>query len=119
MTDAPTTVRALRKFLVESYPLTFCDRGVAKRPLAVNIRDDLIEAHPEIDQDLIARTLKDYTGGPTYLRQMIKGADRINLVGCAEGFVTRHQAKEAKRRIEDMAKHRRDVAFDQKELAHG
>lgn len=116
---APTTVRALRKFLVERYPLTFCDRGIPKRPLALSVRTDLIEGHPEIDQDLIARALKDYTSGPTYLGQLRKGADRINLLGCAEGFVTRHHAKEAKRRLEDMAKHRRDVAFDQKELING
>ncbi|MDP2358696.1 MAG: ProQ/FINO family protein [Beijerinckiaceae bacterium] len=106
MTDTPTTVRALRKFLVETYPLTFCDRGVAKRPLALCVRAGLFEAHADVDQDLLNRTLKDYTGGPTYLRQMRKGADRINLAGSAEGFVTGYQAREAGNRLRKMAEHR-------------
>ncbi len=119
MTDAPATVRQLRRFLVERYPLTFQDRASDKRPLALTIRDDVIHAHPEIDSELIVRALKDYCGGPTYLRHLVAGAIRINLVGCAEGFVTRHHEGHAKARLRDMARYRKDVAFDQKELAHG
>jgi sRNA-binding protein len=116
---APATVRQVRKFLVERYPLTFQDRAISKRPLALTIRRDVIAAHPDIDSELIVRALKDYCGGPTYLRSIVAGVPRINLLGCSEGFVTRHHERHAKARLRDMARYRKDVAFDQKELIDG
>jgi ProP effector len=86
-----------REFLAATYPQTFAGKGDEKRPLKLGIDKDLIKAG--LPGFIVCRALNDYTAGPTYRRNLIAGADRIDLNGDAVGVVTEDEAEAAAQRL--------------------
>jgi ProP effector len=83
----------IRAMLVEEFPRCFAGKGEEKRPLAVSVGPALQVMKPEFGRHALAAALEDYCSGPTYLRNCVAGAGRINLNGEPEGFVTANQAE--------------------------
>lgn len=94
-----TRVRETRKLLVEAFPAAFRHRGAEKIPLKVSIDKDILAAMPEMSGTRLRKALHDYTRGPTYLRNLVEGADRHNLDGSVAGKVTAREAAHAAYRL--------------------
>ena len=80
-------IAATRAELVERFPCCFAPKGAAKRPLARGITRVLIQRCPDISASKIRAAVRDYAGGPSYLRNMIEGAQRFDQDGVACGTV--------------------------------
>ena len=91
--------RATRAVLVDTFPKCFAPRRASKLPLAVGIHADIRALLPEIGAGLLAAALIDYTGGPTYLSNVVEGAPRFGLDGKPCGVVTAAQAAHAAERL--------------------
>lgn len=87
-----TLVRAI---LVARFPAAFAEPGQPKRPLVTGLHAAIYEACPDLKRWQVRQGLADYCGGPTYLRSIVEGAERINLEGEARGYVTAGQAAHA------------------------
>jgi len=96
-----------RAILAERFPAVFSGKGEAKKPLAVGIHHQLSKAMPDIPMERIRAALKNYTNGPTYQRNLVAGAPRLDLMGNVVGEVTESDATFAKIRLAGMAKPKR------------
>jgi ProP effector len=92
-------IRDTRAILHETFPKTFAGDGQEKRPLALSVGRAVALAMPELGPENIEAALADYVNGPTYLRNCIAGAARVNLDGDDEGEVTAIQAGFARGRM--------------------
>lgn len=84
-----------RVLLVSRFPKCFMPKGKAKLPLKIGIDKDLAEQCPDILAVHIRIAMRDYCGGPRYLREMVEGARRVALDGSDAGFVTKDAARAA------------------------
>lgn len=82
----------VRDILHERFPQCFAGRGEPKRPLAIDIKNEIAKACPDLIGH-IESALRDYTGGPTYQTACVAGAVRINLHGLPDGIVTPSHAQ--------------------------
>ena len=78
--------------------------GAPKKPLKVGIREDIFSRlRSQFDGRRLMRMLKwalpDYCGGPTYLRALTEGTDRVDLEGNPCGVVTKGEAEHALKRL--------------------
>lgn len=90
------TARRVRELLAARFPACFRTHGSRdKVPLKIGIKADIKEAVPELSYGEIYLALKDYCGGPTYLRSLIPGAARIDLSGHPAGSVTDMEFRDA------------------------
>lgn len=88
-----------RARLAEAFPACFAPKARQKLPLAIGIRSEIREKLPTLSVAKLKAALKDYTSGPTYLRNVTAGADRIGLDGEPSGTVTEEQAEHAAQRL--------------------
>jgi hypothetical protein len=92
----------IRERLVREFPHVFQPKGWAKPPLKVGIHRDILERLPDLFTHQVRAALRDYTGGPTYLRGLKAGALRFDLDGKWAGNVTEDEAKSAKQRLDEI-----------------
>jgi sRNA-binding protein len=100
MSSSRTKIKIIadtRELLVERFPAAFMPKGAQKLPLKVGIFDDLCLAAPDVDVRHLRWAINDYCAGPKYLRNLINGATRINLLGNEAGFVNEEAAAVAER----------------------
>jgi len=71
-----------------------------RRPLKIDIRDDLAALFPEIEPQTIGQALKIYTLHSGYLRALVEGAPRMDLNGAEVGSVTAEVAGHARELLE-------------------
>ena len=71
-----------------------------RRPLKIDIRDDLAALFPEIEPQIIGQALKIYTLHSGYLRALVEGAPRVDLNGAEVGSVTAEVAGHARELLE-------------------
>ena len=71
-----------------------------RRPLKIDIRDDLAALFPEIEPQTIGQALKIYTLHSGYLRALVEGAPRVDLNGAEVGSVTAEVAGHARELLE-------------------
>jgi sRNA-binding protein len=84
--------------IYDTFPECFVPHGDLRPPLAIGIREMLIEALPEIPPDLIAKALAAYTASPSLYRASFRfGEARIGLTGEPVGFVSIVEAEHAGR----------------------
>ncbi len=84
--------RAAVQLLCETYPQTF---SIAEpKPLKIGIQEELI-ADGKLSQNKIKRGLASYVRAYAYLRSQKDGAERVNLLGEADGAVTADEAAHA------------------------
>ena len=89
---SPTT-QATIATLATLFPRAFAVAEHERRPLKVNVFNDLIIATANvIEPDALRSALAFYTSAGGYLRSCVKGTPRIDLDGDAAGFVTAGQA---------------------------
>jgi len=89
---SPTT-QATIATLATLFPRAFAVAERERRPLKVNVFNDLIIATANvIEPDALRSALAFYTSAGGYLRSCVKGTPRIDLDGDAAGFVTAGQA---------------------------
>jgi sRNA-binding protein len=88
-------IHRMRALLVERWPSCFSPKGAQKRPLKVGIVQEVVAALPGARPALIATAIADYAAGPTYLGNMVAGAERIDLDGRQAGRVTGDDARHA------------------------
>ena len=87
--------------LVKAFPKAFFPRGRSCLPLRIGIFEALDAAlSPEIDRSRLKLFLGIYTKQPRYLRELIKGAVRIDLNGSPAGRVSAKQAMSAAARLQ-------------------
>lgn len=94
----------IRAILVERFPAAFAPKGGEKRPLKIGIFKAIRAELSDISENELALALEDYTWGPTYIRGLIAGAERIGLDGNPAGVVTAHEADHAASRMRMFAK---------------
>lgn len=102
-TDRQLRVRAeqaaIRALLVEKFPNCFAPKGAPKKPLKVGIYHDIRKALG-LPAKWLGLALRDYTGGPLYLKAMTEHATRFDLDGNDAGWVTAQDAVNAEQRLE-------------------
>lgn len=82
----------VREILHETFPNAFAAKGEEKRPLAIGIEGQIHLRCPELSKWHLAAAIADYTRGPTYLRNVVEGAQRVDLEGEPNGLVTASEA---------------------------
>lgn len=90
---------AVREILVAHFPRCFKPKGQPKQPLALKLHLRIRDRIAGLSRDDIFWALKDYTGGPTYLKAMIEGAARIGLDGEIDGVVDAQAAAACAHRL--------------------
>lgn len=94
----------LRTAMVHEYPNCFVAPGLAKRPLKIGIKRDLLkdarEKFPGLSHRHISAFMTDYVTGIHYFQACRKGAVRVGLAGMFSGFVDDDAAEYAKACIE-------------------
>ena len=93
-------IHDLIDMLVEKYPAAFSVRN--RKPLKIGIDQDLIAVDPEIAAlgfSARRKLFQAYCGHRFYLRNVIAGADRVDLNGVPTGKPTDDQIEDAKRRL--------------------
>lgn len=88
-----------RELLCALFPLAFSGKGEAKRPLMIGVGNQILLDRPEIGSTNLSLALSDYTSGPTYLRNVVAGAARVDLLGNDAGAVTEAEAAYAAERL--------------------
>lgn len=90
----------LRTAMVHEYPNCFVAPGLAKRPLKIGIKRDLLkdarEKFPGLSHRHISAFMTDYVTGIHYFQACRKGAVRVGLAGTFSGFVDDDAAEYAK-----------------------
>lgn len=99
MTADRPSLGALRRLLVERFPLCFVPRGKTKRPLKVGIRKDIAEALPDVPIETIGAFLHDYTGGARYQRGIALAPHRVDLNGAPAGAIPEQFRRKAERNL--------------------
>ena len=100
--------RETRKILHKAFPNAIAAQGKSKRPLAIGIHRQFFHFFPEMSRSSIRNALADYTGGPTYLRNVVAGAIRVDILGEPNGIVSVDDEAFARAKLARQdAKHRR------------
>ena len=110
--DADST-EAPYAWLQDRYPLAFPRERGDIRPLKVDIRLDILEAHPELTQQALKKMLAIWCGRPTYQKALMRGGPRVDLHGLPVGEVTPEQMAHAQERLKvlsERAKERKEAA---------
>jgi ProP effector len=89
----------MRKLLVKRWPKCFAGFKKPKRPLQIGIHITLLELTYGCYPQVVMNAIGDYTSGPTYLKAVIEGADRIDLEGNPAGKVTAEEEKYAQEQL--------------------
>ena len=82
------------EILTQRFPACFVS---PKKPLKIGIDHDIKSEMPELNSYKITAALFYYTNGPTYLDQMVAGAERVDLAGNPVGVITEAEAVRAAR----------------------
>jgi ProP effector len=86
--------------LADLWPYCFSVFERRRRPLKLNIHDDiLVAAHGAITADELKLALRHYANNQFYLRACVEGAARIDLDGELAGCVTADEAAHAGQRL--------------------
>jgi sRNA-binding protein len=89
--------------LCERFPHTFARSEGRRRPLKIGINGDLVAAMVgAMTPQEIGAALKVYTSNNVYLRGLLKGAWRIDLLGNQAGTVKAEEKTAAKARLAQM-----------------
>lgn len=102
----------VRDQIVKTFPACFAGKGKSKCPLKIGIDVDILKA-VNLDPREVSLAIHDYTNGPTYLKNVVEGAERIGLDGQVCGVVTAEQAKQAAGRL--AKRNARDAARNAKQ----
>ena len=78
--------KELLNYFVEKYPKLFSKKDI--KPLKCGILQELTEKHPEIKKRNIKKFLHRYCWQLEYVLCQQEGAERYNLLGENEGYVT-------------------------------
>lgn len=108
----------VREILCERFPHCFAPKGGHKRPLKIGIANDILMALPDLSPADITAGLADYTWGPTYCRQCVVGAARIDLDGKPCGQVTEKEAAHMAARLQMFDRQKRRAAAPATADAH-
>lgn len=92
-------IQETREALASAFPLTFARKGEKKRPLKVGIFHEVAIRLPELPRNRLRAALRDYTGGPLYLKAITVGAARLDLDGKPSGSVSESEAAHAAARL--------------------
>jgi ProP effector len=113
-TAEPTSPSWRIKFaeIAARFPTAFAE---PRRPLKVGIREDIIAAG--FEPRVASRFLYRWTHKPRYLRNLIVGAERIDLNGEPAGIVAEDEATFARERVELLAAEK--LAKAAKRIAEG
>jgi ProP effector len=82
----------VRGEFVSRFPLAFMPKGAPKIPLKIGIREDIFARCPDLDRVAVHLALADYTGGPTYQRNVVVGRSRVDLDGNYTSPITEDEA---------------------------
>jgi ProP effector len=96
---------ALRVYLLRRFPNAFMPFKAPKIPLKLGIRKDIRLAEPTIGWNQLQLALEDYCNGRTYLRALVPGAPRIDLLGDVVGVVTAEEARRAAYQLQMLEVH--------------
>jgi ProP effector len=89
-------IQPVLALLAERWPHCFNLDPRRRKPLAVGIRAEIEQQHPQMDPRLLRKALSFYVANMAYQRTLIvPGAVRVALDGSASGTVTAEQAKKA------------------------
>jgi sRNA-binding protein len=102
MATSKTEAAEIIAELTKLYPNAFSADPSRVRPLAVGLKDVLLQ-HCTRSPKHLENAMRRYTGSAGYLNATVEGAVRVNLDGQEAGVVTVHQAEYAKRRLAKMA----------------
>lgn len=113
--DIPLSIgqrtRQTRRKLVDLFPQCFMPRRKVKRPLKINIIEDIIWRAPFLSRADVILSLKDYCVGETYQSTLTAGALRYDLDGKPAGRVSDKAASVAAHKLaRQRAKSSRQVA---------
>lgn len=89
----------IRAILASRWPQVFSPKGAEKRPLKVGILKDICVELPELSFQQVRNAITDYCFGPTYNRNVVEGAPRLDLQGKVAGHVTAEEAEYAAYRM--------------------
>lgn len=105
-TEKTTDIRALLKDLQTRFDVF---RNFS--PLAIGIDKQLFAALPELSKKSIRLAMRSHTISTRYLKEMEKGAQRLNLDGTPAGEVTdenrQHAAEQLRERFKKQAEQRK------------
>jgi len=110
--DADST-EAPYAWLQDRYPVAFPLEHARVRPLKVDIRLDILAAHPELTPQALKKMLAIWCGRPTYQKALMRGGPRVDLHGDPAGEVTPEQMAHAQERLKvlsERAKERKGAA---------
>jgi ProP effector len=106
MTAKRTDITEVIDALVERFPRAFFADPSQTKPLAVGVKEKILQQMSTLAPKTVADALRRYAGSPDYLKATIEGAARMDLDGQAAGVVTKGQAEHAQRRLAGMAARR-------------
>ena len=97
---ARKTEASVREELHQLFPqVIFAKGSKVKLPLAKGIHKSIGIHAPHLSASWIRKALADYTGGPTYLRNLLSGRPRFNLVRVEDGFVSDQDEAYSRQRL--------------------
>jgi len=102
MATSKTEAAEIITELTKLYPKAFSTDPSQVRPLAVGLKDVLLQQCTRPPKHL-ENAMRRYTGSAGYLKATVEGAVRIDLDGQDAGVVTVYQAEYAKRRLAKVA----------------
>ena len=86
------------RYLADKFPKSFFDEPSQRRPLKLNILDDL-DRQKVLDREKLTQALDWYQNHFVYQYGLIAGAERVDLDGNRAGTVTPKEAQEARARV--------------------
>jgi hypothetical protein len=89
----------IRELLCERFPLVFRPKHHQKLPLAISIHKGLAALMPDVRPHQLSAAIFNYCKGPTYLTEILCGADRYNLNGRPEGAVSQRDEDHATEKL--------------------
>jgi ProP effector len=106
MTAKRTDITEVIDELVERFPRAFFADPSQMKPLAVGVKEKILQQMSTLAPKTVADALRRYAGSSDYLKATVEGAARMDLDGQAAGVVTKGQAEHAQRRLAGMAARR-------------
>ena len=85
--------------LSKRFPFAIKQHGEDKIPLKLGVKHDLYQRCSDLRHSAIILALRDYCSGPRYLKNVLLGADRIDLDGNINGTVSEKHAEYAKKQL--------------------
>jgi ProP effector len=95
------------ELLAAKYPRAFFTEEKMRRPLALGIYNDLMDALPGVRQDALRDALRHYVSSRAYLVKCKLGAARVGLDGERSGEVSDREARSARLRRDEQDLRRR------------